>query len=83
MTGQMCWLSAFGSEYKILHLRLQSHQLWQPYTALSHLAVADYDIPGSSKGMATYHVLSQAGWQLVATKDARRAISAPPQQDVA
>lgn len=82
MTGQMCWLSAFGFENKILHLRLQPDRPWQPYTDIPHLAVPDYNIPGSSEGLATYHFLYQSGWELVASKNAGRAIITP-KQDVA
>jgi hypothetical protein len=69
MTGQMCWLSTSDFESKILHLRPNPFQPWQPYTT-SDLAVPDPQIPGISKGIATYQILFSAGWQLVATKDA-------------
>jgi hypothetical protein len=82
MTGQMCWLSSFGSEHKILHLRLQSHQPWRPYNS-SPLAVPDYDVPGGSKGMATYHFLYKAGWQLLSSQEAKKLTIAPQQQDAA
>lgn len=65
MTGQMCWLSKFGTDgEKILHLRSEPGQPWQPYAA-SHHAVPDYPVPGGSKGWATYQKLLQSGWVLV------------------
>jgi hypothetical protein len=34
MLGQMCWLPAFGSNgQKILYLRTNPNNPWQPYTA--------------------------------------------------
>ena len=82
MTGQMCWLNSFGSEHKVLHLRLHPHRYWTPYTEIS-MAVTDYDIPGVSKGLATYHLLSKAGWELLPTRDAHRVNSIPHKHDAA
>jgi hypothetical protein len=79
MTGQMCWLNRFGSETKILHLRLHPHDPWKPHMAMSHLSVGNYNVPGGSEGMATYHILHKAGWKLIATKDAHRVTTEIPQ----
>ena len=66
MTGQMCWLPTLGANGEnILHLRFYPNQSWQPYTAFPHYCVPDYDIPGGSKGWATYQKLSLSGWTLV------------------
>ncbi|MBE9169667.1 hypothetical protein IQ238_19780 [Pleurocapsales cyanobacterium LEGE 06147] len=71
MSGQMCWLSNYGTEgEKILHLRLESHQPWKPYKAYPQYAVADYLIPGGTKGWATYQHLRKAGWTLIPTAQA-------------
>ena len=71
MLGQMCWLSQLGGrEEKILHLRTSPNQPWQPYTAFSTYAVPDYNIPGGSKGWATYQKLLKVGWTLVPTAQA-------------
>jgi hypothetical protein len=71
MTGQMSWLSTFGSNgNKILHLRLEPNQPWQPYTAYPQISVPDYPIPKGSKGWATYQKLMQAGWELVPSAQA-------------
>ncbi|MBD2460307.1 hypothetical protein H6G89_04550 [Oscillatoria sp. FACHB-1407] len=77
MSGQMCWLPKLGTDgEKILHLRLQSHDRWMPYTALPAFSVPDYKIRGGSKGWATYQKLMQAGWVLVPTAQAY-TLSAP------
>ncbi len=74
MSGQMCWLSPSGIDgTKILHIRLQPGQPWKPYTAFPGLSVADYPIPGGSKGWATYQKLFKAGWTLVPTASAHEA----------
>lgn len=74
MSGQLCWLSKFGSDGQlILHLRLKSHSPWKPYTAYPGLCVADYPIPGGSKGWATSQKLIQAGWTLIPTAQARKS----------
>lgn len=66
MSGQMCWLSALGRDgQKILHLRINPNQPWQPYTAFPQYFVPDYRIPGGSKGWATYQKLLKAGWNLI------------------
>lgn len=73
MVGEMCWLSRLGNDgEKILHLRLQPHEPWKPYTALPGLAVPDYQVPKGSKGWATYQKLFQAGWVLVPSNQAHR-----------
>jgi hypothetical protein len=65
MFKQMCWLSISGTNgEKILHLRTQPNQPWQPYTAFPQYAVPDYEIPGGSKGWATYQKLKCEGWNL-------------------
>lgn len=71
MAGQMCWLSMNGSDSeKILHLRTQPSQPWKPYTACQAFAVSDYNIPGGSKGWATYQKLLRAGWEIVPSAQA-------------
>jgi hypothetical protein len=66
MLKQMCWLSPSGTTgEKILHLRTEPNHPWQPYTAFPHYAVPDYQIPGGSKGWATYQKLMIQGWSLV------------------
>lgn len=65
MQGKMCWLSKSGHDGdKILHLQVSPNQPWRPYTAFPQ-AVPDYQIPGGSKGWATYQKLLKAGWILV------------------
>jgi hypothetical protein len=80
MIGQMCWLNSFGSEHKVLHLRLHPNRQWTPYTELA-MSVPDYNIPGGSKGLATYHLLSKAGWELLSTRDAHKLTSIPQAHD--
>lgn len=71
MTRQMCWLAKFGGNGQlILHLRLESHQRWKPYTQFPGLAVPDYRVPGASKGFATSQKLLADGWTLVPTAQA-------------
>jgi hypothetical protein len=51
MAGQLCWLPKFGSDGKLsLHLRLEPYHPWKSHTAFPHLCVADYLIPGGTKG---------------------------------
>ena len=70
--GQMCWVSSFGkNEEKMLHLRLDPHQPWQPYFAYPQFSVLDYPVPGGSKGWATYQKLIKSGWTLVPTAQAQ------------
>lgn len=79
MAGQMCWLACAGGDGdKILHLRLQPNQPWQPYTAYPQFSVADYNVPRGSKGWATYQKLMKAGWALMpsASNSATRELSA-------
>jgi hypothetical protein len=64
----MCWLSNFGSDgEKILYLQIAPNQPWRPYTAFPQFKVPDYQIPGGSKGWATYQKLHKAGWTLVSS----------------
>jgi hypothetical protein len=66
MERQMCWLSkSSGDGEKILHLQAAPNQPWRPYTAFPQFAVPDYQVPGGSKGWATYQKLLKAGWTLV------------------
>lgn len=66
MQRQMCWLSRLGrNEEKILHLRTAFNEPWRPYTAFPQYSVADYPVPGGSKGWATYQKLMQSGWVLM------------------
>lgn len=69
MHKQMCWLYLMGnSGNMVLHLRTAPNQPWRPYTAFPEYAVADYRIPGGSKGWATYQKLRSAGWNLEPSK---------------
>lgn len=69
MHKQMCWLSLMGNNGNmVLHLRTAPNQPWRPYTAFPEYAVADYRIPGGSKGWATYQKLRSAGWNLEHSK---------------
>jgi len=73
MARQMCWLSSNGTNAeKVLHLRLEQNQPWQPYTTFPQYAVLDYKVPGGSKGWATYQKLMQAGWSLVPNVQAQQ-----------
>ncbi|MBD2004467.1 MULTISPECIES: hypothetical protein [Cyanophyceae] len=77
MMKQMCWLPVMGtSGEKILHLRTAPNQPWRPYTAFPEYAVPDYEIPGGSKGWATYQKLMSAGWNLVASMPGQQLKSA-------
>jgi hypothetical protein len=68
MSGQMCWLTSYGSnEALILHLRQNERQPWLPYTLCREYAVPDYPIPGGSKGWATFQKLLKAGWEIIPT----------------
>ncbi len=70
MTGEMCWLATFGSNgTKILHLRTAPDQPWRSY-GLCPESVPDYEIPGGSKGWATYQKLMQEGWKLIPSAEA-------------
>ena len=65
MIQQMCWLPISKTdETKMLHLRVDSSQTWQPYTAFPEYAIPDHPVPGSSKGYATYQQLRGKGWLL-------------------
>jgi hypothetical protein len=72
MTGKMCWLNERGKNgSKILHLQLKPGDPWRPYTACRQFAVPDHNIPGGSKGWATYQKLFKAGWTLVPSAEAQ------------
>lgn len=72
MTGQMCWLTGFSTNgEKVLHLRLQPHDPWKPYTAFASYKILDYDIPRGSKGWATCQRLFKAGWEIIPSDQAR------------
>lgn len=77
MVRQMCWLSKAGADgEKILHLQTALHEPWRPYTAFPQYSVPDYQIPGGSKGWATYQKLIKAGWTLVASARAQEFTTA-------
>jgi hypothetical protein len=66
MYRQMCWISKIsGDGEKILYLQTAPSQPWRPYTHFPQFSVPDYQIPGGSKGWATYQKLLKAGWTLV------------------
>ncbi|MDX2239391.1 MAG: hypothetical protein NW224_01795 [Leptolyngbyaceae cyanobacterium bins.302] len=76
MLNEMCWLSPLGSNNaKILHLRTAPNEPWRPYTAFPQYAAPDYDMPGGSKGWATYQKLMRAGWKLAPSSDINSVIS--------
>jgi hypothetical protein len=78
MAGQLCWLPKFGSNGTIaLHLRLEPYHPWKPHTAFPHLCVADYLIPGGTKGWATCQKLLAAGWMIVPTAQGQKSFEAP------
>lgn len=64
---QMCWMASPGStdKTKTLHLRIDSNDPWKSYTAFPQLKVPDHNVPGGSKGWATYQKLLKAGWVLI------------------
>ncbi|MBW4488246.1 MAG: hypothetical protein KME12_10705 [Trichocoleus desertorum ATA4-8-CV12] len=77
MTRQMCWLPVGQKDdEKLLHLRMQPHQPWQPYQSFPQYAVPDYQVPGGSKGWATYQRLLREGWTLVSTATAQSQLVA-------
>lgn len=76
MLKQMCWLPLSGSNGdKVLHLRIQSNQPWQPYKAFPAYAVPDYLIPGGSKGWSTYQKLMREGWTLIPVAQVEESLS--------
>lgn len=76
MFRQMCWLPMSGSNReKVLHLRTQPNQPWQPYKAFPAYAVPDYRVPGGSKGWSTYQKLMQEGWTLIPTSQVQESLS--------
>lgn len=63
MQRRMCWLAmSDGDSQKILHLQTKPHEPWRPYTAFPEFAVPDYQMPGASKGLATFQKLLKEGW---------------------
>lgn len=73
MNGQMCWLAEEGAKAaKVLHLRLNPHEPWQPYTKFPLHAAPDYPMPGGSLGWATYQKLLKAGWALISVAEAQK-----------
>lgn len=70
---QMAWIASFGSQEKVLHLRTKPTDPWTRYNQHPN-GIADYKVPGGSKGWATYQHLMKAGWQLVSTADALKAL---------
>ncbi|MES1022550.1 hypothetical protein ABN584_06590 [Gloeocapsa sp. BRSZ] len=73
MSGQMCWLPGSQSnEEKVLHLRTNASEDWQPYKAFTEYAVPDYKISGGSQGWATYQKLLRAGWILISSTQANK-----------
>ena len=76
MLRQMFWLPALGSNgQKILYLRTNPNQPWQPYTAFPLYKVPDYNIPQGSKGWATYQKLMKANWTLIASAEGLQELS--------
>ncbi len=76
MLKQMCWLPiARSNGEKVLHLRTQPNQPWQPYKAFPAYAVPDYRIPGGSKGWSTYQKLMREGWTLIPTAQVEGSLS--------
>ena len=59
-------MPADNASNKILYLQVTPGDAWKPYTATPY-AVPDYNIPGGSKGWATYQKLRKAGWELVSS----------------
>lgn len=76
MLRQMCWLPLSGSyREKVLHLRIQPNQPWQPYNAFPAYTVPDYRVPGGSKGWSTYQKLIREGWTLIPTEQAQQWVA--------
>jgi hypothetical protein len=76
MLREMCWLPLLGTDGdKILHLRTNPSQPWQPYTAYPQFSVPDYEIPKGTKGWATYQKLMQQKWTLIPSDRALQALS--------
>jgi hypothetical protein len=72
---EMCWLPCNGNYEKIaLHLREYPDQPWNVYTASPHF-VADYPVPGGSKGWATFQKLRQVGWSIISSEQAKSSTS--------
>lgn len=81
MVKQMCWMATFAtSGAKILHLRLNNHEPWRPYTAFPQYFVPDHRVPKGSKGWATFQKLRQEGWVLLSSEEARQSL---PLEDLA
>jgi hypothetical protein len=77
MTGQMCWLSKYGTDgEKILYLRLKPTDAWTHYAKMPGYSVPDYkDMPNGSKGWATCQKLLKAGWTIVPSDKAYKNFS--------
>lgn len=67
MPGKMAWLSSVSGEdgTKILFLQPSPDKPFRPYTNFHQFKVPDYQVPGGSKGWATYQKLLKARWELV------------------
>ena len=64
--GKMAWLpTASSNGTKILHLQPDTLKPFRPYTTFPHLAVPDHNVPGGSKGWATYQKLLKCGWDIL------------------
>lgn len=73
MLKQMAWLSPGDEDdSKILHLRIDASQPWQPYTAFPTYAVADYPIEEVSRGFATFQKLICEGWTLLSSNQTQQ-----------
>lgn len=66
VVGQMCWRREAGNSRLVLHVQEAPNKPWRPYHTTPY-KVADYNIPGGSKGWATYQRLRKLGWELIAT----------------
>lgn len=69
--NKMAWLHKNG----VSQLYLNIGQGWLPYTSFPSLAKPDYQIPGGSKGYATYQILLKAGWQLMSTQSVQSELN--------
>jgi hypothetical protein len=80
--GQMAWLDSMrgDSDFKILHLRFNPGEPWQPYTSakFANLRKPDLAVPGASKGYPTFQFLLKAKWEVIATDKARSLDIIPP-----
>jgi hypothetical protein len=60
--------------FLVLHLREGYGRPWTRYTN-SPYAVPDHQVPGASKGFATFQKLRQHGWTLISSEQARSSPS--------